>query len=46
MNRIRELLEEEQNFEIIGYPTPPQYSALRKGQKKVLPNDRITSKGL
>ncbi|XP_068712690.1 nischarin-like isoform X2 [Montipora foliosa] len=34
MNRIRELLEEEQNFEIIGYPTPPQYSTLRKGQKK------------
>ena len=35
MNRIRELLQEEQNFEIINYPTPPQYSVPKKGHKKV-----------
>ena len=35
MNRIRELLQEEQNFEIINYPTPPQYSVTKKGHKKV-----------
>ena len=34
MNKIRELLEEEQNFEIVNYPTPPQYS-MKKGHKKV-----------
>ena len=36
MNRIRELLQEEQNFEIINYPTPPQYSMSKKGLKKVI----------
>ena len=35
MNRIRELLQEELNFEIINYPTPPQYSTSNKGHKKV-----------
>ena len=35
MNRIRELLQEEQNFEIINYPTPPQHSVPKKGLKKV-----------
>lgn len=35
MTRIRELLQEEQNFEIINYPTPPQYSVPKKGHKKV-----------
>ena len=36
MNRIRELLQEEQNFEIINYPTPPQYSTSKIGHKKVI----------
>lgn len=36
MNRIRELLQEEQNFEIVNYPTPPQYSMSKKGHKKVI----------
>ena len=35
MTKIRELLQEEQNFEIINYPTPPQYSVSKRGNKKV-----------
>ena len=34
MNRIQELLEEEENFEIINYPTPPHHTN-KQGHKKV-----------
>ena len=44
MNRIRELLQEELNFEIINYPTPPQYSMSRKGHKKVIKKKFLCSK--